>query len=134
MSTNESQVLDSIDTQTETPSTDSGVCRWHNNGYTYLSDGREICYEHHLTAVAGGADPYDVFANDEQCVHHQTHRSLNCPSTLQVLTDAEHARLHHDSGAWEYGDDGIPRLRLKPRQRIARPSELSLYDEAVDEI
>jgi len=88
-------------------SNNGGVSRWHSGGYAYLSDGDEIVCEHHLCAISGGADPYDVFANDETEIHHLTHRRLNTPDHVRVIEKESHQSLNRGGGYW-FLDSGIP--------------------------
>lgn len=66
---------------------------------------------HQLLAVADGADPADVWA-DNTHVHHKTDIPwLNMPGTVEVLTRGEHKRTHTEA-EWTT-EDGIPVLKTQ---------------------
>lgn len=71
-------------------------------GYTYARSNHEGATEevsiHALTAIAGGADPHRVFAENTHC-HHELYK-LDTPKTVVVLDASEHCRLHA-SGEFE---------------------------------
>jgi len=96
----------------ETPTRNYTVSRWVDGGYSRLTDGNEIVYEHHLCAIADGADPHDVFADGTKVVHHQTCKLIDTPETVEVIDRGSHSRLHiSDVGYWFLWKDGIPRQR-----------------------
>lgn len=65
-------------------------------GYRYAvsthSGERNQVSMHGLSAIAGGADPYRVFA-DGTHVHHRLHK-LDTPATVEVLDADDHLRRH----------------------------------------
>jgi len=96
----------------ETSTGDRSVSRWVDGGYSRLTDGEGMVYEHHLCAIADGADPHDVFADGTKVVHHQTCKLIDTPDTVEVIDRGSHSRLHiSDVGYWFEWDDGIPRQR-----------------------
>lgn len=49
---------------------------------------------HQLLAIADGADPHEVFADETNC-HHSTHHSRdNRPGVVEVMTRSEHMAYH----------------------------------------
>lgn len=66
---------------------------------------------HQLLAVADGADPEDVWAEDTH-VHHRTGVPwLNIEGGVEVLTTEEHGAVHRE-GEWTE-EDGIPVLEAQ---------------------
>ena len=85
---------------------------WNDGRYISIGDNNVICRLHELAVIAGGADPHDVFGDDETEVHHQTHRLLNLPSTLVLAHRDDHRAVEGDCGLWFEGKDGIPRKKM----------------------
>ena len=68
--------------------------------------GSDSAYVHQLTAIADGADPYDIFSGEYHVHHKNEVKWDNRPSNLEVLTNEDHKRLHAenrvrtDTGEW----------------------------------
>jgi hypothetical protein len=68
--------------------------------WSLYDDGKtHTVYVHQLLAVSEGADPNDVFANDDYEIHHKNgvkwdNRSAN----IELLTTSEHRTLHAERG------------------------------------
>lgn len=69
-----------------------------DDGYAFLlgdGDG-EIVGTHQLDAIAGGADPAEVFAPENE-VHHRIHAAdvkVDFPSAVEVVDRSAHAKMH----------------------------------------
>lgn len=68
-------------------------------GYQYYvsqTEGAIQCLSlHRLTAVAGGADPHDVWGAGNE-THHRSGLKIDLPAGLEVLTPEEHRARHRD--------------------------------------
>lgn len=74
-------------------------------------DGSTTTTVHQLLAVADGADPEDVWAEETE-VHHRTGIPwLNIEDGVEVLTAEEHRAVHRE-GEWAE-EDGIPVLEVE---------------------
>lgn len=74
----------------------------HPRGYVFVAAEHDGTTQktgvHQLVAIADGADPYDIFA-DDYIVHHKNRVKWdNRPCNLQTMTMSEHGRLHYESG------------------------------------
>jgi len=78
----------------------------HENWKVRGPDGPTTVAVHQLLAVADGADPEDVWAEDTH-VHHRTGIPwLNIENGVEVLSPSEH-RQTHEADEWTE-EDGIP--------------------------
>lgn len=66
---------------------------------------------HQLQAVADGADPWEVFAEDTHVHHRSGVPWLNLPGFVEVLTRGEHVRTHV-ADEW-VTEDGLPILQTQ---------------------
>lgn len=66
---------------------------------------------HRLLAVADGADPEDVFADDAHTHHRTGIPWLNIEGGVEVLSRSEHNAVHRE-GEWTE-EDGIPVLEAQ---------------------
>lgn len=72
-----------------------GYPSWALNHYV---DDKSVTTVHQLTAIADGADPYDVYS-DEKIVHHKNGVKWdNRPDNLEVMTRKEHTEHHAENG------------------------------------
>lgn len=71
-----------------------GYVRWRV--WDPVEKRERYAYVHQLTAIAHGADPYEVFSDGEFQVHHRDELKWNnTPDNLEVKHSADHAK-HHD--------------------------------------
>ena len=49
-----------------------------------------------LTAIAHGADPHDVFSDENEVHHRNTIQWDNRPDNLQVVSKEQHRQIHRD--------------------------------------
>lgn len=90
-----------------------------SNGYEIWRDTRtknEVGV-HHLLAIAGGADPHEVFG-DGTVVHHRSgHRRDNRRENVEVMGRGEHTITHQKSEWVE--EDGIPVLVAQRKEEAS---------------
>ena len=103
----DSSEMNRVNRATFTPADSGGHENWTVND----PDGSTTTKVHQLLAVADGADPEDVWAEDTE-VHHRTAVPwLNIEGGVEVLTAEEHRAVHRE-GEWTE-EDGIPVLEVK---------------------
>lgn len=103
----DSSEMNRVKRATFTPVDSSGHERWNVTD----PEGSKTVSVHQLLAVADGADPEDVWAEDTH-VHHRTGIPwLNIEGGVEVLTAEEHRAVHRE-GEWTE-EDGIPVLEVE---------------------
>jgi len=87
-------------------------------GKTGTSDYLQV---HRLVAIADGADPYDVFGDDQQHVHHRNgFKCDNRPENLELVNTRTHGK-YHSPDAVQWTDDDLEfviRAMLNPSKYI----------------
>jgi len=66
-------------------------------GYVRIDGGTGDIYEHQLVAIANGANPHEIFANDKQVHHKNEIKWDNRPENLEVMAQDSHLS-HHVTG------------------------------------
>lgn len=77
-------------------------------------DIRPTVSEHQLVAIADGADPHRVFADDTHCHHRNKHKADNRPCNVSVLQQSIHNTEVHGDEKW---------ITVNGEKRLAEPSQ-----------
>jgi len=81
----------------------SGYPTWSATG----SGGAGYVYVHRLVAIANGANPYELFGDNNIQVHHRNgFKCDNRPSNLEVVDAQSHGR-HHTPDTVKWTDDDL---------------------------
>lgn len=65
--------------------------------HSHKAESEQI-YVHQLLAIASGANPYDVFADEYHTHHKNGVRWDNRVENIEVLTQSEHMKIHGNRG------------------------------------